>query len=464
MNHTLVERAPRPNPWRLETIATLTLSWPLILTNLAQTAMTTTDLMMLGRRGPATLAAGSLGMNLYFAPMIFGLGLMIATSPMLATERGRLRHSVRDLRRTVRQGFWVALAVCIPVWVLLWNAGSLLAAMGEDREIASQAGVYVRWLQWAILPFYWYIVLRSFITALERPNWALAIGFAAVAFNALANWCLIFGNLGFPALGIAGSGLATSLSSLLMFAGLVLVVTLDRRFRRYRLLGHFWKADWPRFWSLLRLGLPIAGILTFEVTTFNAAALLMGLIDAPSLAAHAIAIQRSSISFMVPLGLGQAATVRVGLAYGAGDHHGLARGGWTAYGLSTIFMSTMALIMFTCPRQLIGAFIDISDPRNSTVVSFAVTFLGFAALFQIVDGAQAVGGGMLRGLHDTKWPMVYAANGYWGIGLPLGVLLAFTLGFRGAGIWIGLCTGLAVVAMLLLLRWLNRNSLLANRT
>ena len=177
--------------------------------------------------------------------------------------------------------------------------------MGEDREIASQAGVYVRWLQWAILPFYWYIVLRSFITALERPNWALAIGFAAVAFNALANWCLIFGNLGFPALGIAGSGLATCLSSLLMFAGLVLVVTLDRRFRRYRLLGHFWKADWPRFWSLLRLGLPIAGILTFEVTTFNAAALLMGLIDAPSLAAHAIAIQLSSISFMVPLGLGQ---------------------------------------------------------------------------------------------------------------------------------------------------------------
>src|SRR5207237_1483789 len=181
----------RPDPRRLETIATLTLSWPLILTNLAQTAMTTTDLMMLGRRGPATLAAGSLGMNLYFAPMIVGLGLMIATSPMLATERGRLRHSVRDLRRTVRQGFWVALTVCIPIWVLLWNAGSLLAAMGEDREIASQAGVYVRWLQWAILPFYWYIVLRSFITALERPNWALALCFAAVAFIVLEDSCQV---------------------------------------------------------------------------------------------------------------------------------------------------------------------------------------------------------------------------------------------------------------------------------
>src|SRR5437868_769287 len=260
MNHTPVERALRPNPWRLETIATLTLSWPLVLTNLAQTAMTTTDVMMLGRRGPATLAAGSLGLNLYFAPMIFGLGLMIATSPMLASARGRVPHSVRDLRRTVRQGFWAAIAVCIPVWVLLWNAGSLLAAMGEDRALASEAGIYVRWLQWAILPFYWYIVLRSFITALERPVSALVIGFIAVAFNALANWCLIFGKLGFPALGIAGSGLATSLSSLLMFAGMALVVSIDRRFRRYRPLGHFWKADWPRFWSLLRLGLPIAGL------------------------------------------------------------------------------------------------------------------------------------------------------------------------------------------------------------
>jgi MATE family multidrug resistance protein len=452
--------SPSFAPWRAEAIATLVLSWPLILTNLAQTAMTTTDVMMLGWRGPDTLAAGSLGLNLYFAPMIFGLGLMIATSPMLATERGRARHSVRDLRRTVRQGLWIAIGASIPIWMLLWNTETVLVAMGEDKELAHQAGIYVRWLQWAILPFYCYIVLRSFITALERPAWALLIGLLAVVFNALANWCLIFGKLGFPALGIAGSGLATTLSSLVMFLGLALVVVLDRRFRRYRLFGQFWKADWPRFWSLLRLGLPVAGILTFEVTTFNAAALLMGLIDAPSLAAHAIAIQLSSISFMIPLGLAQAATVRVGLAYGARDHEGLARAGWTAYGMSAIFMAIMAAIFFIYPRQLVGAFIDARDPQNSAMIGLAVTFLAFAALFQIVDGAQAVGGGMLRGLHDTKWPMIYAAISYWGIGLPLGVVLAFVLNLRGAGIWIGLCTGLAVVAALLLYRWLKRDDLL----
>jgi MATE family, multidrug efflux pump len=461
MNYGQVQPLPRSSAWWAEALATLTLSWPLILTNLAQTAMTTTDVMMLGWRGPATLAAGSLGLNLYFAPMIFGVGLMIATSPMLATERGKLRHSVRDLRRTVRQGLWIAVGVCIPAWILLWNAETLLAAMGEEKRLAAEAGIYVRWLEWAMLPFYWYIVLRSFVTALERPTWALVIGLVAVGFNALANWCLIFGNLGFPALGIAGSGLATSLSSFLLFAGMLLVVYADHRFRRYRLLGHFWKADWPRFWSLLRLGAPIAGILTFEVTTFNAAALLMGLIDAPSLAAHAVAIQIASISFMIPLGLGQAATVRVGLAYGARDHEGLARAGWTAYGLSAIFMSLMALVMVVYPRQLVGAFLDVGDPENLAAVNLAVTFLGFAALFQIVDGAQAVGGGMLRGLHDTTWPMIYAAVGYWGVGLPLGVVLAFSLHFRGAGIWIGLCTGLAVVAALLLARWLKRENLLA---
>jgi MATE family multidrug resistance protein len=463
MNYGQVQQLPRSNAWWAEALATLTLSWPLILTNLAQIAMTTTDVMMLAWRGPATLAAGSLGLNLYFAPMIFGVGLMIATSPMLATERGKLRHSVRDLRRTVRQGLWMAVAVCIPAWILLWNAETLLAAMGQEKDLAAEAGIYVRWLQWAMLPFYWYIVLRSFVTALERPTSALMIGLIAVAFNALANWCLIFGNLGFPALGIAGSGLATSLSSFLLFAGMLFVVSADHRFRRYRLLGQFWKADWPRFWALLRLGAPIAGILTFEVTTFNAAALLMGLIDAPSLAAHAIAIQIASISFMIPLGLGQAATVRVGLAFGARDHEGLARAGWTAYGMSAIFMSLMALIMFVYPRQLVGAFFDIRDPGNSAVVNLAMTFLGFAALFQIVDGAQAVGGGMLRGLHDTTWPMIYAAVGYWGVGLPLGVVLAFSLHFRGAGIWIGLCTGLAVVAALLLVRWLRRENLLAKR-
>jgi MATE family multidrug resistance protein len=445
--------------WRWEVKATVALAWPMVLTNLGQTAMTATDVMMMGRLGSQTLAAGALGSNIYFMVMIFGLGLILATSPMMATELGRKRHSVRDVRRTVRQGLWQSAMVAVPIWIFLWNGERVLLAMGQEPELARLAGIYLHWLQWAVLPFYFYIVLRSFISALERPGWALVIVFLAVAANAAFNWTFMFGHFGFPAMGIAGSGLATTLSSLLMFAGMTAVVLLERQFRRYRLFGRFWRSDWPRFWGLLRLGLPIAGILAFEVTIFNAAALLMGLIGADQLAAHAIALQICSITFMVPLGLNQAVTVRVGLAHGAGDREGVSRAGWTAYALGVSFMALMALVMLLWPHALIGAFIDVADPVNARVVAFAVSFLAFAALFQIFDGAQAVASGMLRGLHDTTVPMIYAAIGYWGIGLPLGVLLAFRFGFAGYGIWIGLSSGLAAVAVLLLARWLRRDRL-----
>ncbi|MGN6305524.1 MAG: MATE family efflux transporter [Mesorhizobium sp.] len=451
-------RAPE-NLWRSEIKATVALAWPMVLTNLGQTAMTATDVMMMGRLGPKTLAAGALGSNLYFMLMIFGLGLMLATSPMMATELGRKRHSVRDIRRTVRQGLWQAVLVSVPIWLILWHGEALLLLMGQEPDLAHLAGIYLHWLQWAVLPFYGYIILRSFISALERPGWALVIVFLAVAANALFNWLFMFGHFGFPAMGIAGSGLATTLSSTLMFIGMTAVVLVERQFRRYRLFGRFWRSDWPRFWGLLKLGLPIAGILAFEVTIFNAAALLMGLIGADPLAAHAIALQVCSVTFMVPLGLNQAVTVRVGLAHGAGDREGVSRAGWTAFILGVSFMALMALVMLLWPRPLISAFVDVADPANAPVIVLAVSFLAFAALFQIFDGAQAVASGMLRGLHDTTVPMIYAAIGYWGIGLPLGVVLAFYVGLQGNGIWIGLSVGLASVSILLLARWLRRGRL-----
>ena len=441
----------------------MALAWPMILTNLGQTAMNATDVMMMGRLSPQALAAGTLGSNLYVAPMIFGLGLVLAVSPMIAFELGRKRHSVRDVRRTVRQGLWAACFVAVPIWLLLWQTEAILAAMGQDPALAADAGVYVRAMQWAILPFYGFVVLRSFISALERPGWALVIVFGAVSFNVVCNYALMFGNLGFPRLELLGAGIATALSSTLMFLGMVAVIYLDRRFRRYHLLGRFWRPDWARFRDVFRLGLPIAGIYAFEVTIFNAAALLMGLIDSVSLAAHAIAIQIAAIAFMIPMGIGQAATVRVGRAFGSGDMAGLSRAGWTAFVMGVSFMAMTAVLMIVAPRALIFAFIDTAAPENLPVVELAITFLALAALFQIVDGAQAVGAGMLRGLQDTTIPMIYAAMGYWGVGLPLGVILAFPLGYKGVGIWIGLSAGLAVVAVLLLTRWLRRERLIAGR-
>jgi MATE family multidrug resistance protein len=436
----------------------------MILTNLLQVALQTTDVVMLGWLGADALAAGALAINLYFGLMIFGIGLVSAVAPMVAREVGARRHSVREVRRTVRQGLWSAIAISLPIWAILWWTEPILIAFGQAPALAAGAGEYMHAFQWAVLPFLAYLALRSLIAALERPLWGLwagAIGFVA---NALAAWGLIFGNLGLPRLELVGAGLATTFSSTVMFAVLALVLLFDRRFRRYRFFGRFWRPDWPRFLQLWRLGLPIGAILVFEVSIFNAAALLMGLISEAALAAHAIALQIASVAFMVPLGFGQAATVRVGRAFGAEDREAITRAGWVSYALGVGFMAFTACLMFLVPRVLIGGFLDLDVPENWPVIDLAVTFLALAALFQLFDGAQAVGSGMLRGLHDTRVPMLMAAFGYWGVGLPLGILLAFPLGLAGAGIWMGLASGLAVVAALMTIRWLRRERLGLTRT
>ncbi|WP_210494239.1 MATE family efflux transporter [Microvirga antarctica] len=437
----------------------LALSWPLILTNLAQHSLMTSDVILMGWLGSDALAAGALGTNLYFAFLIFGIGLVSATAPVIAEELGRRRHSVREVRRTVRQGFWVAVTVAVPIWIITWNGEAILLATGQEPSLAKAAASYMRALQWSLLPFLLYLVLRSFLSALERPGWALVIGLLAIPVNFAAAYGLMLGHFGLPALGLIGAGIGTVISSTFMFVALAIVISHDRQLRRYHLFGRFWRPDWARYRGLWRIGLPIALTMAFEVTIFNAAALLMGRLGANELAAHAIALQIASVCFMVPFGISQAVTVRVGRAFGGQDRDGVTRAGWSGFALGVGFMVFTAALMLMAPHALIGAFLDMADPRNAPVIGFAVSFLILAALFQLVDGAQVVGAGMLRGLQDTRVPMVYAAIGYWGVGLPLGIWLAFFTPLRGVGIWIGLATGLAVVASLMLWRWLRRDRL-----
>lgn len=437
----------------------LSLAWPLILTNLSQMALATTDVIMMGWLGPDALAAGALGANLNFACLIFGIGLVTSTAPLLAIELGKRRHAVREVRRTVRQGWWAAIAFAVPVWIVLWQAEPILVALGQEPRLAHGAASYLHTFQWALLPFLFYIVLRNFVSALERPLIALWISVAAIFVNASLVWILMFGKLGVPALGLPGAGIATTVTNLFMVGGLLTLIRLDRRFRRYHLLGRFWRADWARFREILRIGFPIALTLGFEVTIFNAAVFLMGIIGADSLAAHAIAIQIASLAFMVPLGLGNAATVRVGLAFGAGNVPGIGRAGWTAFALAIGYACCTALIMLLFGRELVGVFLDLDAPANQTVIALAVSFLVLAGIFQLADAGQAAAAGMLRGLGDTGVPMIYAAFGYWGVGAPLTVLLGFSAHLEGRGVWMGLATGLAVVAVLMTVRWIRRERL-----
>jgi MATE family multidrug resistance protein len=244
-----------------------------------------------------------------------------------------------------------------------------------------------------------------------------------------------------------------------MAGGLALLIYRDRRFRRYHLLGRFWRPDWHRYREVWRIGTPIAFTLAFEVTIFNAAVFLMGIIGPDALAAHSIAIQIASVAFMVPLGLGMAVTVRVGLAFGAGDKAGITRAGWTAFALAVAYACVTAFAMLVFGRELVGIFLNLDHPENQVVIGLAVTYLIYAGLFQVFDSGQAAGSGMLRGLGDTGVPMLYAAIGYWGIGLPLAAALGFLTPLAGQGIWMGLATGLAVVCLLMIWRWTRREAL-----
>lgn len=455
---SVVVANPTKGPWRAEFGATLALAWPLILSNLTMSAIQATDVVLMGWLGPRQLAASALGLNFTFALTLIALGLITAASPMMATAFGGKLRMLHEVRRTFRQSLWLVLTLVVPIWMLQWYSGALIRMLGQEPALADDAQRFLRGYMWSVLPFLAFQAMRNFVAALERPGWVLAISLTGIILNALLGYGLIFGRFGLPQLGIFGGGLASSIVWGALAAMLALVIVTDRQFRRYHLFGRFWRPDWPRYRHLWKLGLPIGLAMGFEGGVFSAAAYLMGLINADSLAAHAVALQIAAMSFMVPWGMAQAATVRVGIALGQDDRAAIGRAGWTAWMLGVGFMAVMAVMMWAIPRELITLFLD-DTPANATVIALGVSFLGVAAVFQIVDGAQVVGAGMLRGLHDTRIPMLFTLIGYWGIGIGVGAWLAFRHGWGGVGLWTGLAVGLAIVSVLMLWRWRRRDQL-----
>ena len=444
--------------WSEELRATLVLAWPLILSNLTFAFIQATDVVLMGWLGPRQLAASALGINLTWPLGFAAFGIITAAAPMMATALGAKTRSVRDVRRTFRQSLWLCAFATVPLWLLLWNAEPVMLALGQQPELARDGGIFLRGYMWTLFPWLLFQAMRNFLAAVERPGWVLAISAMGVVANALLGWALIFGRLGLPELGIFGGGLASSVVWSLIAIAVFVVIVTDRQFRRFHLFGNWWRADWQRLGHMLKLGVPIGFAFAFEGAVFGAAAYLMGLIDADSLAGHAIALQIAALAFMVPWGLSQAATVRVGRALGAGDRTAMTRAGWTAWVLGVAFMTVMALLMWALPHTLVGFFLE-PEARSGRVAMLAVQFLAIAAIFQIFDGAQVVGAGMLRGLHDTRVPMLFAFLGYWVIGLGTGVWLAFWRGWEGVGIWTGLALGLGIVSVLMLIRWIWRERL-----
>jgi MATE family multidrug resistance protein len=432
---------------RAELGATVKLALPMGLTQLGQVAMLTTDVLLVGRLGADAVAAAALGMNFFFLLFIVGMGIVTATAPLAAQAYGA--GDVRGVRRVTRMGLWAGLIVGVPSSAALAFGEPVLLALGQEPKLAALAGEYLSTLLWCSVPAIWLIVLRNFVSALNRPRSALWVMLAGIPLNAVIVYAFVFGHWGMPELGIAGAGLATTLVQAAMVLAQLAVAVWGKPFREYRILARWWRVDWAKLRQIFALGVPIFIAFSLEAGVFIAAVVLMGWLGTVPLAAHQIAVQIASVTFMVPFGIAQAATVRVGHAVGRGDAAGVRRAGWIAIALGVAFMAVMAILLFALRFELPALFLDTAKPESAAVIALAATLLIFAALFQMADGAQAIAMGSLRGMNDTRFPMLLAALSYWVVGFTLAYVLAFPAGIGAMGIWIGLATGLAIAAALL---------------
>lgn len=444
-----------PSPFRAELVAVARLAGPLALANVLQMGVYAVDVIFIARLGAQELAAASLAVAVFGTMMWAFQGLTGGAAALIAAELGRGRHALREVRRTVRMAVWLSLACWALGTLVCLMAEPLMLATGQDPAIAAMAGDYVLLLSLSIAPTVAAGVLRSFVAALGRPVFAMVISALAIAVNAAGNWVLVFGNLGAPALGLTGAAIATVLTAFVTLGAYALAIRSDRRMRRYRLAGRWWKPEWARLRRISLLGAPIALTVVAEGGLFNAAAFLMGRIGTVELAAHTIALQIAAFAFQIPFGLSQAATIRVGYHFGAGDRLAAGRAGWAALVCCLGFQVVASALMLFAPRWLLSAYID----PETVVAAFAVQFLLVGAAFQLFDGVQAVAAGALRGLQDTRVPMWIALAGYWPVGFGLSFVLGLQTPLAGVGVWIGLAAGLVVVACALLWRWRARERL-----
>ncbi|WP_375428062.1 MATE family efflux transporter [uncultured Sphingomonas sp.] len=448
-----------PATWRGELRALALLAAPLVGANLLQMAVYAVDVVFVARLGEVEFAAATLGVYLYGLVLWALTGLTGAVAPIVAAELGQRRHAVREVRRSFRMAMWLSALAGAPFLLLLAHGEWLLGAAGQDPRVAARADAFLDILLWALIPAVLTGVMRTVAAALGRPAYALVIAGVAVGVAVLANWLLVFGAGPVPALGLEGAALASLVTSVAMMLAYVAVLLRDAKLRRWHLFGRWWVPERARIGQIVRLGAPIAVTVTLEGALFGGAGLLMGLIGVTEVAAHAVALNIASLAFMIPLGIGQAATIRVGLAYGAADRAWIGRAGWTALAVGIGFMAVTSSLILLAPRPFVSIYLDMDDPANAEVIELALQFLVLAAMFQLFDGAQAVAAGVLRGVQDTRVPMLIALFGYWAAGFGVALLLGFAAGWDGIGIWTGLAVGLAVVSLLLGWRWTMRERL-----
>jgi MATE family multidrug resistance protein len=432
----------------LELSETLKLAIPLALTQLGQIAMMTTDIAMIGRLGSEAMAAAALAHTVFFVSFTFGMGLVSAVAPLAAQAFGARNPHL--IRRSLRVGMWAALLMSLPMMALLLRGEQILLMLGQAPTSAHLAQQYLLGLAWGMLPALWFMAVRGFMSAVNRPEPILWITLAAIPANAALVYVLLYGAFGLPELGLLGVGLASSIVNLATFLAGLWFATRRRPFRKYHVLGHFWRTDWQLMRKLVIIGAPISISFLLEYGLFGAAGLLMGVISTTALAAHQIALQVAAILYMVPFGISMAATVRVGHAVGRGDAGGVRRAGYIATWLGIVLAAILTLAVIISRFGIAEVF--LGESTDATAELSATLLLVGSTLF-IADAIQTIAAGALRGMNDTRIPLLFAVLSYWLIGFACACWLGFWTSWGAVGVWIGLSVGTAIFAILLLLRF-----------
>ena len=432
----------------LELSETLKLAIPLALTQLGQIAMMTTDIAMIGRLGSEAMAAAALAHTVFFVSFTFGMGLVSAVAPLAAQAFGARNPHL--IRRSLRVGMWAALLMSLPMMALLLRGEQILLMLGQAPTSAHLAQQYLLGLAWGMLPALWFMAIRGFMSAVNRPEPILWITLAAIPANAALVYVLLYGAFGLPELGLFGVGLASSIVNLATFLAGLWFATRRRPFRKYHVLGHFWRTDWQLMRKLVIIGAPISISFLLEYGLFGAAGLLMGVISTTALAAHQIALQVAAILYMVPFGISMAATVRVGHAVGRGDAGGVRRAGYIATWLGIVLAAILTLAVIISRFGIAEVFLGES---TDTTAELSATLLLVGSTLFIADAIQTIAAGALRGMNDTRIPLLFAVLSYWLIGFACACWLGFWTSSGAVGVWIGLSVGTAIFAILLLLRF-----------
>jgi len=428
---------------------------PLVGGNLAQFSISIVDTAMLGRYNAEALAASILAGSLYFILFIVGGGFSFAVMPMVAAHD--VRGEDTQVRRVTRMALWLSFFYAVAVFPIMFFSKPVFLALGQTEILASLSEDYLQIAAFGMFPALLGITLRNYLSGLKHTNVVMWATLAGLFLNILMNWVLIFGRWGAPEMGIRGAASASVGVQILVM--LILIAYINRHLARHELFKNLWRSDWGALVTVFRLGVPIGMTYLAETGLFSATAVMMGWLGTIELAAHGIALQLAAITFMVHLGLSQGATTLVGNAYGMDDRTAQRRLGVATILMTSVFAGAMIIVFVTIPRPLLALFLDTSQATSPAILASGVGLIMVAAFFQLADGLQAAGLGLLRGIQDVRVPFIYAVISYWLVGMPTSYVLGFTLGYGGQGIWAGLVTGLTTAAIFLLIRYRRKTRL-----